>query len=69
MAEGSRRDDWFRTSSEMALLANINRDPKKHRSYEPGDFDPFVVARKAKPIKADITVLRDVFIDRKMPKF
>jgi len=30
------------------------------------DFDPFVQARRA--VKADITVLRDVFIHGRMPE-
>jgi hypothetical protein len=24
----------------MALIANVNRDPKKGRPFEPADFDP-----------------------------
>ena len=26
----------------MALLANINRDPKKGRAFSPSDFNPFI---------------------------
>ena len=51
----------------MALLANVNRDPKKHRPFRAADFDPFTASKKAKPM-VDISVLKDVFIDGKMPK-
>jgi len=49
-----------------ALLANCHRDPKKTRAYRPSDFDPY--ARKAKAVKAPITILKDVFIDGQVPK-
>jgi len=28
-------------SSLMALVANVNRDPKKHRAFRPRDFNPY----------------------------
>ena len=37
MAEAS----WTRTSRLMVLIANVNRDPKKHRAYRPDDFPLF----------------------------
>ena len=40
MAEGHTRDRWQHTSNLMALLANINRDPKKGRPFKPSDFNP-----------------------------
>lgn len=54
------------TSAVMALLANCHRDPEKSREFTPQYFDPF--AKPAKPIKADIGVLKDVFIDNKPPR-
>ena len=65
MAEACGRDAWSRTSALMALLANCHRDPKKTRMLRPRDFDPFT--EPAKPIKVDISVLKDVFIDGKVP--
>ena len=41
MADGAQRDRWARASSMMALMANLNRDPKKGRPFRPEDFDPF----------------------------
>lgn len=66
MAEGRQRSEWARTSALMALIANTQRDPKKTRALRPSDFDPF--ARSAPTPKADIGVLKTVFIDKTMPK-
>jgi len=65
MAEARARDAWSRTSALMALLANCHRDPKKTRAFRPRDFDPF--AQPARPVKVDVSVLKDVFIDGKIP--
>jgi len=62
MAEAKQRDDWARTSSLMALIANANRDPKKHRAFRPTDFDPFSQTQQPKQ-KVDVTILKEVFID------
>jgi len=40
MSEGHRKERWGHTASIMALLANINRDPKKHVPFSPADFMP-----------------------------
>ncbi len=65
MAEQRQRDEWARTSSIMALIANTQRNPKRQRAARPSDFDPF--ARKAGVMKADVSVLKEVFIDGRMP--
>ncbi|MBI5866101.1 MAG: hypothetical protein HZB38_16655 [Planctomycetes bacterium] len=67
MAEGRVRDEWRRTSVLLALTANCHRDPKKTKAFRPADFDPF--REPEKPIRVDITVLKDVFIDRQMPGY
>ena len=64
MAEARQRDEWARTSSLMALIANANRDPKKHRAFRPTDFDPFSQAQVPKQ-KVDVSILKDIFIDGK----
>jgi len=66
MAEARQRGDWARTSSIMALIANVNRDPKKHRPFTPADFDPFVKATVTR-IEADVSVLRDMFVNGRAP--
>lgn len=60
------KDEWARTGSLMALLANCHRDPKRSRAYRPSDFDPF--ARSAAPMKVGVDVLKDVFIHGKVPE-
>ncbi len=41
MAEGRGQAEWGRTSSLMALVANVNRDPKKHAAFTPDNFNPY----------------------------
>jgi len=64
MAEARGRDAWGRTATVLALLANIHRDPKKHRAFRPSDFNPYEARRKTGiPIKAkDIGLLKKVFV-------
>ena len=66
MAEARTRDEWSRTSALMALIANCHRDPKKTRPFRPADFDPF--ARPREPLRVGVSVLKEVFIDRRMPR-
>ena len=66
MAEARSRGDWAHTAALMALIANVNRDPKKSRSFKPADFDPFrqktVGGRRAEAIEVkDMAVLKDAF--------
>lgn len=49
MAEGKQRNEWSHTSSVMALLVNINRNPKRGKAVKPCDFNPFV--QRAKPVR------------------
>jgi hypothetical protein len=41
MAEGVSKAEWGRTSSIIAMLVNVNRDPKK-APVKPSDFNPWV---------------------------
>lgn len=41
MAEGRARFAWGIASSQMALLANLNRDPRRGKPFRPSDFNPF----------------------------
>ena len=43
-AEGRAKFEWGIASSQMALLANLNRDPKKGKPFKPSDFNPFTPA-------------------------
>jgi hypothetical protein len=66
MAEAKGRDNWNHTSTVLAMIANVNRDPKKTPAFQPADFDPY---RPRKPARVDRTtgfdMLKAVFIDGK----
>jgi len=57
MAEGRGRAEWARTAALLAMIANVNRDPKRRpRPYRPSDFDPYARA----PSTRRTTELRDL---------
>ena len=54
MTEARSQDLWGHTSSVLALIANVNRDPKKSRPFSPKDFNPHAARRKkAAPLSVD----------------
>jgi hypothetical protein len=71
MAEGLGRERWAHTSLICALIANANRDPKKHRPFKPSDFDPYARHRrwdtssKQTASKHDLKLLREALEQRK----
>jgi hypothetical protein len=65
MLEGRQRHDWSIASTCLSVIANLHRDPKRSRRLNPSDFDPF--AKRNRPIKVGVSVLKDVFIDGKLP--
>lgn len=69
MLNGRRRHDWSIAASLMSVIANTHRDPKRSRLLKPSDFDPFAKqSRTAAPVKVDVSVLKDVFIDGRSPR-
>jgi len=48
---------WERTSSLMALTANVNRN-KKTRPYKPADFNPYAKAHQELPSTEQIEYLK-----------
>ncbi len=65
MAESRRRESWSHTSAMLALVANVNRDPKKTRTFKPSDFDPTVGSGKAAVKTKDLRILKRIFVDRR----
>ena len=69
MAQARQQDHWNHTASLMALLANINRDPKRGRALTPADFHPLQNVRRQtqteKPLKGQIGMLKAVFVDQR----
>ncbi len=41
MSDGRSRERWEHTAFLAAMLANVNRDPKKTKPFKPDDFNPF----------------------------
>ena len=69
MAEGRSRENWRHTAAVLALIANVNRDPKKTRPYKPADFDPYMVKdRRDSGVEVtDMAVLKDAFKKERKP--
>jgi hypothetical protein len=68
MAEARNRVAWEHTASVLAMLFNINRDPKRARERTARDFNPYYRRRQTKgiPLTADtLHMLKTVFVDRK----
>ena len=66
MAEARSRAAWAHTSSLLAMLANVNRDPKRSRAFRPDDFDPHSPerSRRAAVVKGkNFDILKMVFVD------
>ena len=65
MAEAKGKDNWQHTSTVLALLANINRDPKKQKAFTPDDFNPYRKEPEKKTILKgkDLRILKDVFVN------
>jgi hypothetical protein len=65
MVEGRTQEDWNHTASVLAMVANVNRDPKKGRPLRPGDFHPHVkpTASEPPPPQAPVSLLKSVFVD------
>ena len=69
MAEARGREAWVHTSAILAMTANVNRDPKRTKAFKPADFNPYEThKRKAVTGKADISILKDVFVKKEKKK-
>lgn len=61
MAEGSGRAAWGRTAAILAMLAEVNRNPKaRSKPFAPHEFNPYEFGKKRVPdFKTDdITILK-----------
>ena len=64
MAEGRAKDAWQHTSSLLALIANVNRDPKKTKLFKPSDFNPTLQTSRPDVIvvdKENVSLLKQMF--------
>jgi len=70
MAQARQAERWNHTAAILAMLANVNRDPKKGRALKPADFHPLLKSKShadaSPPLKGDIRMLKTLFIDRRL---
>jgi len=70
MAEGRSTEMWNHTSSILALVANVNRDPKKGRAFTPADFNPFFEKTSRPDVivvtKENVSYLKQAFLGEKL---
>lgn len=70
MTHARQQDAWNHTASVLAMLANVNRDPKKGRAFKPTDFHPMPETKRRTeppPLKGEIGMLKTVFVDNLCP--
>lgn len=66
MAEAKGRYDWNQTSSLMALMVNLVRDPRRGKPAAPSDFNPYAQATSKPVLRGkNLSILRDVFVKEK----
>lgn len=52
MADARGRLEWAQTSMLLALIANVNRDPKSP-AFQPSEFNPYERRQKAGTVGID----------------
>jgi hypothetical protein len=62
MAEAKSKDNWNHTSALLALMININRDPKKQRAVKPKELNPHEQNKKTILKGKGLRILKDVFV-------
>jgi hypothetical protein len=69
MAEGHGQERWAHTALICALIANANRDPKKHRPFKPADFNPYADRSRHGDVievtSETVGLMREAFTGRK----
>lgn len=69
MVESKGRYDWAQTSSLMALMVNLVRDPRHSSPAKPADFNPYIPQPKKQILRGkDLTILKDVFVTPKQER-
>lgn len=62
MSEARSRDAWRHSAALMALIANVNRDPRRQRPFKPDDFNPHEQKPKTVLRGKGLRILKDVFV-------
>ncbi len=53
MSHARLKENWWETASLLAMLRNVNIDPKKNQPLPASFFNPFVEKPKPKPMGWD----------------
>ncbi len=64
MSKARKKDEWTRTSASLAMLHNINRDPKKCEARTPDYFNPFAERKTEKRVvdsKLAFKIMKDTW--------
>jgi len=66
MAEENARQMWNHTASILCLLANLHRDPKKHRAFKPSDFSPIPTrpVRTVRDSETGFRLMKAIFVKK-----
>ncbi len=62
MAESRGKDNWNHTSSLLAMLFNVNRDPKKQKAVLPETFNPYVVRKPKKDTRLAFEFMKELWV-------
>ena len=69
MVEAKGRYDWGHTSSLMALMVNLVRDPKHSSPAKPSDFNPYTPQIKKPMLRGkELSILKHVFVKQEARK-
>lgn len=62
MTDSRGKDNWNHTSSLLAMLFNINRDPKKQRAISPDVFNPYVTRKPKKDTRMAFDFMKELWV-------
>ena len=62
MADARGKDNWNHTSSLLAMLFNINRDPKKQRAVSPEIFNPYITNKAKKDTRMAFNFMKSLWV-------
>jgi hypothetical protein len=58
MARGREASEWLRTAHMLALIANVNRDPRKSRAFRADDFNPYRTMNETTATGQPVSILK-----------
>lgn len=63
MSESRGKDNWAHTANILAMLFNVNRDPRKQRALTPETFNPYErKGERSKDTNFAFKCLKELFV-------